>query len=142
MKKNTRLKQFYQQYKWLIIYGLVGINIFGMIIAVRVYINFHTIQSSITKVQAESEYLRLQDKYSKTFLEKYLQSEHASYFLAHENNRILPGEKMIRLLDKSKPGSSNNNSDTSNQAGIPIESLTPQQARNKFLWERRQANEF
>jgi hypothetical protein len=57
-----------------------------MIIATKTYINYNTIIEAIDKVKYDIKYVEDEIAYSKNFLEKYLDSEYADYFLAHKNN--------------------------------------------------------
>ncbi len=139
MKKQSPIKQYYKNYKNLIIYWLVGINVFWMIVAIRVFMNYRNIEASIVEVHQQSEFIKQKDLYTKNFLEPYYFSEDAPYFLAHENNRLFPWEKRVRFTIPTQSAIFTNNKRNQNQEQ---EEVTPPYARRSFLWERRKTNPF
>ena len=139
MNKQHPLRRAYREYKNLIVYGLVGINIFGMIVAVRVYINYRAIQASIAKVEAEKTMLLEKDWYAKNFQIYYLNSEYAPYFLAHENNWILPGEKLVKIETKKVKKIGRLESELEPRQ---TEEATPQDAWKDFIKESFSKNRF
>lgn len=139
--KQQAIIRIYRQYKTVIIYGLIGINIFGMIVAAQTYVNYRTIQTSIQEVQEQTQNIRLQNLYEQKFLQPYLESSYAPYFLAHENNRIVPGEKIIRLSQPSNTISSDTDTASVSLPSTAQEEKTPPQAWQHFFWERWEQNE-
>jgi outer membrane protein assembly factor BamD (BamD/ComL family) len=57
-----------------------------MIIATKTYLNYNTIIEAIDSVKHDIKYVEDEIAYSQNFLEEYLDSEYADYFLAHKNN--------------------------------------------------------
>lgn len=141
MKNFATIRTIYKEYKNLIIYWLIGLNIFGMIIAIRVFINYRTIVSSIETTIEQTRLLTEQNYYSKNFLKPYLTSGYSPLFLAHKNNRIFAEEKLIALSERVASKEKNSHQTTWD---IPsdIDEQKPQDARKEFLQERRESNKF
>lgn len=86
----------------------------AMIVATKTYINYSSITEAIDKVKYDIKYVEDEIAYSENFLEKYLDSDYADYFLAHKNNVLFDWEYIIRFqapqeekTDKKEPGNSN-----------------------------------
>lgn len=95
--------------------------------------NYSSIIQEITKVNSDIESIKLEIAYSKNFYEKYLDSEYASYFLAHKNNTLFYNESIIRLI---APDAENTGSIiTWNNIQIPIDTdySTPREAWKEFI---------
>ena len=88
----------YKEHITSIKYGLIVINIFFMVIAIKAVVNYQTIISSIDHVQENIRRTKEHTDYINNFLTPYLNSEYAPYFLAHENNQLLPGETIIKIV--------------------------------------------
>ena len=69
-----------------------------MVIAIKAVVNYQTIISSIDHVQENIRRTKEHTDYINNFLTPYLNSEYAPYFLAHENNQLLPGETIIKIV--------------------------------------------
>lgn len=72
-----------------------------MISSIRAIVNQQKIESSIEQVRQEVDTTQEYTDYINNFLNPYLESEYAEYFFAHENNQLLPGEKIITIHQKS-----------------------------------------
>ncbi len=79
-------------------YGLLVLNIILMIIAIKALVNHQTIVDSIDGVNYNIQKTQEHTAYINNFLIPYLQSDYAPYFAAHENNRLFPGEKIIKIV--------------------------------------------
>lgn len=76
-------------------YGGAFLAFFMMIGAIRVFLNYATIQSSIEHVIQERENIIRQEQYSA--LQAYVYSLPISKtFISHDNGILLPGEKIMR----------------------------------------------
>ena len=71
--------------------------IIAMIMAIRTYINYTTIQDAIINVELDIKNSEEEIAYTNKFLKKYLDSEYADYFLAHKNNILFYWEYIIRF---------------------------------------------
>lgn len=123
-----QFKAFLLQYSTWIKYGLILTNFLLMIVAIKVFINYATITENIEEVEQQQQRVEDQIAFVENFQLKYLDSDHAQYFLYHENTLLFPGEKIV-AFEKKIPE-------------IPIESqensikLSPAQSRNKYLYQK------
>ena len=79
-------------------YGLLILNIVLMIIAIKALVNHQVIIDSIDNVNSSIAHTQQNTAYINNFLIPYLKSDYATYFAAHENNRLFPGEKIIKIV--------------------------------------------
>lgn len=79
-------------------YGLLILNIILMIIAVKALVNHQTIIDSIDDVNDTISHTQQHTDYINNFLLPYLKSDYAPYFAAHENNRLFPGDRIIKIV--------------------------------------------
>lgn len=101
--------------------------LFVMIIATKTYINYNTIIEAIDKVKYDIKYVEDEIAYSKNFLEKYLDSEYADYFLAHKNNVLFNWEYIIRFQSPQEEKEEEKKPENDNLI------KTPQQSRKHFI---------
>lgn len=123
-----------EKYSTWIKYGGSFLAFFLLIIAVRTYINFTTIQNTISST--EYEILQTEDKiaFTENFLLKYLDSEYASYFLAHENNNLFAWEYIIQLKEQSTQAAVQQTQISTDQNDNRIQ--TPQESWQYYLKEK------
>ena len=129
----NRIKKLILQYSGILKYGLLFINFFLMIFAVRIYINYATIIENTEAIGAQQKNVENQIIYTENFQLKYLDSEHAKYFLYHENTLLFPGEKIINF-EKGNPKIVEKN--------LPVEErikLSPKEAWKRYFNEKKQA---
>lgn len=116
-------------------YGLIIVNIFIILIAVRMYINYTAIEDAIQDTIIQSEQKTLELAFSENFLLNYEKSEYAQYFLQHENNILRRGEFIIKfeqMPEKAQTGTQQVISTYDQKEYIK----TPQQSRNRFIAEK------
>lgn len=94
---NKLFKFKYEEHITSIKYWLIFINLFLMIIAIKAVVNYQNIVNSIDEVKRNIENTREHTDYINNFLTPYLNSEYAPYFLAHENNQLLPWETIVKI---------------------------------------------
>lgn len=78
-------------------YGLLILDIFAMILAIRTYVNYVSIETAIEDASIEQQIKSDELAFTQNFLMPYEKSEYASYFLQHENNMLLRGEYIIKF---------------------------------------------
>lgn len=100
-----------------------------MIVAIKTYINYLNIETSIENMHQQSAQIRSQKLYEEKFRIPYEQSERAYFFLQHENN-ILNNNEYIVILEENRPVQQ-----IENQTGADAID-TPQEARKHFLQSR------
>lgn len=102
--------------------------IIAMIIAIRTYINYTTIQDAIIKVNMDIENAKEEIDYTNKFLKKYLDSDFADYFLAHKNNILFQWEYIIKF-DAPQKKLQQKNKKKQNENIID----SPQKSRKHFI---------
>lgn len=107
-------------------YWLGVFTIFAMIVSIKTYLNYLTIELSIESVRQETAQITQKKLYEENFLIPYEKSEYNQYFLRHENNILLPGEYIIRF---ERPKITEKESDTSPKDQIQ----TPEDSRQYFI---------
>ncbi len=117
-------------------YGILILDIFAMIIAIRTYVNYVSIETAIENATLEQQTKGEELAFTQNFLVNYEKSDYAKYFLEHENNMLLDREYIIKFeeLYKKQQGNTWNlvsNTDTEAQA------LTnPKNSWKKFILDR------
>ncbi len=102
--------------------------IISMIMAIRTYINYTTIQDAIINVEFNIDYAQEEIEYTNKFLKRYLDSEYADYFLAHKNNILFQWEYIIKF---DSPKENKIKEDTVEENDNIIDS--PQESRHHFI---------
>lgn len=116
IQKNPLLSKY-----WLGIF-----TIFAMIVSIKTYLNYLTIELSIESVRQETAQIIQKKLYEENFLIPYEKSEYNQYFLRHENNILLPGEYIIRF---EQPKIIQNTNESNPQDQIQ----TPEDSRQYFI---------
>jgi hypothetical protein len=88
------------KYENTIKYSLFIANIFFMLSLIKIYNNYSILSTTIANEEQKNINLEQQIAYSKNFVEPYVVSPYASYFLAHENARFFKNELLIAFRDE------------------------------------------
>jgi hypothetical protein len=129
------IKTYILKHPMRIKYGLMIANIFIILIAARMYINYSAIEDAIQDTIIQSQQKTLELAFSENFLLNYEKSEYARYFLQHENNIIGPGEFIIKfekMPEKTQTGTTEIISQYDQKEYLK----TPQQSRNRFILDK------
>lgn len=78
-------------------YGILILDIFAMIIAIRTYVNYVSIETAIEEATIQQQVKTEELAFTQNFLVNYEKSEYAKYFLEHENNMLLGDEFIIKF---------------------------------------------
>jgi hypothetical protein len=100
------LKALIRKYPNRIKYGILILDIFAMIITIRTYVNYLSIETAISDATLQQITKTDELAFTQNFLVNYENSEHAGYFLSHENNMLLPGEYIVKfeeMYEKQAP---------------------------------------
>jgi hypothetical protein len=92
-----KLIRFIQKYSTQLKYWLLFFAIIFMIFAIRSYLNNIAILDAIDWVEKEKKAKIDEINFTQNFLTKYLWSDYADYFLAHENSILYKNEFILRL---------------------------------------------
>lgn len=80
-------------------YGLIVLDVFAMIIAIRTYVNYISIETAIEEANIQQQIKTDELAFTQNFLVNYEKSDYARYFLEHENNMLLGDEYIIKFED-------------------------------------------
>jgi len=80
-------------------YWLLWLLIFFMIISIRTYLNYASINDAIVVVDQHKNLVQDEIYFTEKFLIAYLSSDYADYFLSHENNILKWWELIVRFDD-------------------------------------------
>ena len=80
-------------------YGILILDIFAMIVAIKTYVNYVSIETAIEDATIEQQSQTDQLNFTQNFLVNYEKSDYAKYFLEHENNMLLDNEYIIKFED-------------------------------------------
>ena len=92
-----RLRYYLKTYPTRIKYGLLLLDLFAMIIAIKMYVNYVNIQTTIENTIFERQTKMAELAFTRNFLAQYENSDFARFFLQHENNMLSVGEYIIKL---------------------------------------------
>lgn len=123
------IKIFIKHHKTLLKRGLLIANIFLMLGAIQIYMNYLMIIETTESVKAQNQKVQDEIDYINNYQLKFLNSEHAKHFLAHENNILGVGETVIAFKEKKAASSSET---------TPTEiRKTPREERKTYFREKR-----
>ena len=80
-------------------YGILILDIFAMMFAIKTYVNYISIETAIENATIDQQNQTDELAFTQNFLINYEKSEYAKYFLEHENNMLLSDEYIIKLDD-------------------------------------------
>lgn len=126
--------RFIQKYSTQLKYWLLFAVIFLMIFAIRSYLNNIAILDAIDWVENEKLAKTDEINFTQNFLIKYLWSDYADYFLAHENSILYKNEYILRLDMNIQQKDLTWNINTWNQ--ITWKNMNSQQSWKDFLWKK------
>jgi len=82
-------------------YGLLIVAVIMMIVAIKTYINYLNIETSIADVKNQTRQIELQKNYEPKFLVAYESSFRSDIFMMHENNILAKGEFIIQFQEST-----------------------------------------
>ncbi len=126
--------RFLKKYPFQIKITLLILDFIFIIIAVRIYMNYVGIETTIEDVHNQYENETQKVDFYKNFFLNYERSVYSKYFLQHENNMLNNSEFVIKfenIIDKSiKPEEWENVTSEKNIIETPGESW------KRFFWEK------
>ena len=99
MKDLLKLISLYPTY---IKYWLLFIVIFFMIVSIKTYFYYISIEDAINWVNQRISNIEEETAYTENFLLTYLSSSYADYYLAHESSILFNKEFIIKFEEKIK----------------------------------------
>lgn len=94
------LKEFIKKNHRKIKYVLALIFLGMMIISIERYMNYLEIIETTENIEKKSDLLQEELDFVNNFESKYLASDYGHFFLAHDNNAIFWGERIISFKDE------------------------------------------
>lgn len=133
-----KLRYYLRRYPNRIKYGLILLDLFAMIIAIRVYVNYLSIESTIENTIIEKENKMTELAFTQNFLVNYEKSDFAKYFLQHENNMLLKGEYIIKFEENTRKSLTWTQEETTKTTATENANLitSPQSSWKRFLQEK------
>lgn len=128
------LIRFIQKYSNYLKYWLFILSGFFMLFAIRSYLNNIAILDAIDWVEQEKISKTDEINFTQNFLLKYLWSDYADYFLAHENSILYKNEYILRLDMNIHKEDLSWSIDSWNQN--TWKDMDAQQSRKDFLWKK------
>jgi hypothetical protein len=128
------LIRFIQKYSNYLKYWLFVLAGFFMLFAIRSYLNNIAILDAIDWVEQEKISKTDEINFTQNFLLKYLWSDYADYFLAHENSILYKNEYILRLDMNIHKDALSWSIDSWNQN--TWKDMDAQQSRKDFLWKK------
>lgn len=96
------LQALLRRYPNRIKYGILILDIFAMIFAIKTYVNYVSIETAIEDAVIQQQQQTDELAFTQNFLVNYEKSEYAKYFLEHENNMLLANEYIIKFEEMYK----------------------------------------
>jgi hypothetical protein len=91
------IKALLRKYPNRIKYGILILDVFAMMVAIKTYVNYVSIETAIEEANFEQQVRTTELAFTQNFLVNYEKSEYAKYFLEHENNMLLNDEFIIKF---------------------------------------------
>jgi len=91
------IRALLRKYPNRIKYGILILDIFAMIIAIRTYVNYVSIETAIADATLQQQSQTDELNFTQNFLVNYEKSDYAKHFLEHENNMLLGDEYIIKF---------------------------------------------
>jgi len=118
-------------------YGILVLDIFAMIVAIRTYVNYVSIETAIEDATLQQQQKTDELNFTQNFLVNYEKSDYAKYFLEHENNMLLSDEYIIKFEDMYQKQQVNTWITNAGLVDLQNDEIkTPQQSRTKFITDK------
>lgn len=118
-------------------YGILILDLFAMIVAIKTYVNYISIETAIQDATIEQQRKTDELAFTQNFLVNYEKSEYAKYFLEHENNMLLNDEYIIKFEDMYQKQKSNTGSSIASDIDYEDKIVnSPQESWKKFILDK------
>lgn len=130
------IRALLRRYPNRIKYGILILDLFAMIIAIRTYVNYVSIETAIEDATMQQQLKSDELAFTQNFLLPYEKSEYAKYFLEHENNMLLGDEYIVKFEEMYQKQEANTGT-TVTPLGYEENIIqTPQESRRKFITDK------
>jgi hypothetical protein len=118
-------------------YGLLILDVFAMIITIKTYVNYVSIETAIEDATIQQETKTDELSFTQNFLVNYEKSEYAKYFLEHENNMLLRDEYIIKFEEMYQKQKTNTWTSTAPFVDYQDKNVnSPQESWKKFILDK------
>jgi len=118
-------------------YGLLILDVFAMIITIKTYVNYVSIETAIEDATIQQETKTDELSFTQNFLVNYEKSEYAKYFLEHENNMLLRDEYIIKFEEMYQKQETNTWTNTDPFVDYQDKNVnSPQESWKKFILDK------
>lgn len=130
------IKALLRKYPNRIKYGILVLDLFAMIIAIKTYVNYVSIETAIEDATIQQQIKTEELAFTKNFLVNYEKSEYARYFLEHENNMLLGDEYIIKFEEMYQKQETTGWNITAPYVDYEDDDInSPQESWKKFIFE-------
>ncbi len=119
-------------------YGILILDIFAMMFAIKTYVNYISIETAIENATIDQQNQTDELAFTQNFLVNYEKSEYAKYFLEHENNMLLNDEYIIKFEAMSQKQQVDTWSITTPYTNVQNSNTinSPQESWKKFIGDK------
>ena len=119
-------------------YGILILDIFAMMFAIKTYVNYISIETAIENATVDQQNQTDELAFTQNFLVNYEKSEYAKYFLEHENNMLLNDEYIIKFEAMSQKQQVDTWSITTPYTNVQNSNTinSPQESWKKFIGDK------
>ncbi len=130
------IRTLLRRYPNRIKYGILILDIFAMIVAIRTYVNYISIETAIEDATIQQQVKTDELAFTQNFLVNYEKSEYAKYFLEHENNMLLGDEYIVKFEEMYQKQEVNTGTSVSPIGYENTVIDTPQKSWKKFIGDK------
>lgn len=130
------IRTLLRRYPNRIKYGILILDIFAMIVAIRTYVNYVSIETAIEDATIQQLIKTDELAFTQNFLVNYEKSEYAKYFLEHENNMLLGDEYIVKFEEMYQKQEVNTGTSVSPIGYENTVIDTPQKSWKKFIGDK------
>ena len=130
------IRTLLRRYPNRIKYGILIQDIFAMIVAIRTYVNYISIETAIEDATIQQQVKTDELAFTQNFLVNYEKSEYAKYFLEHENNMLLGDEYIVKFEEMYQKQEVNTGTSVSPIGYENTVIDTPQKSWKKFIGDK------
>lgn len=134
------IRTLLRKYPNRIKYGIFILDIFAMIVAIRTYVNYVSIETAIESATIEQQHQTDELAFTQNFLINYEKSDYAKYFLEHENNMLLGNEYIIKFEEMYQKQETNTWTNSPYMDYQDNQVNSPQESWKKFILNKIKKN--
>lgn len=130
------IRALLRRYPNRIKYGILILDLFAMIFAIRTYVNYVSIETAIEDATIEKQMKIDELNFTQNFLVNYEKSDYAKYFLEHENNMLMRNEYIVKFEEMYQKQEVNTWTRVTPLGYEEDTITTPQESWKKFILDK------